>query len=351
MSFMRRLMTQKIGSTFIPFEDIFLGYGIAITITAPTGCDTANIRMWGGGGGGGDNSGTTAGSGGGGGFTIKKGLSVSGGSSTLTCTAGIGGSGGLNTSGGAGGNTTITGSTTLAANGGSGGLRIGGGGSGGTTTGGDAESEAGTAGGNSGGAGGDAGGQAYGGGQGGSGLTPPTPPGGGGVGTFNDAGETGSRGLIKVRWTKSNIGNTTSYVIYNTPMNFTATTTPSYPTCAIQQIYSTNVRTVWEDEESSIQSMSFVREFIANTSTSTCDFDTINSSFTVRIRANGLTQLPQSFFTSIITPTGATFNSADATYDYDNLGGTPTYDTVWTWFGVSDGIVNSGTNQNVRFKV
>ena len=351
MSFMRRLMNQRVGSTFIPFEEIFYTPAIAITLTAPTGCDTANIRMWGGGGGGGDNNNgsTTAGSGGGGGFTIKTGLSVSGGSSAFTCTVGAGGTGGVNTSGGAGGNTTITGAITISANGGGGGLRIGTGGSGGTTTGGDAESEAGTAGGNDGGAGGDAGGQIYGGGQGGDGITEPTAPGGGGIGTSVDAGEPGARGLTKIKWTKSNGSNTAVYTIYNIPLTFTTTAAPTYATCSIQQTYTTTTtRTLWEDGTYRLASCQFVRAFTANNTTNTCDYDQTNSSFTVGIiqSISPYSQIAQDFFTSVITPSGVELNTADAT-GWALSGNT----TVWFWYNVPNDLFTAGTNVNVRFKV
>lgn len=387
MSFMRRLMTQKIGSTFIPYEDIFLGYGIAVTVIAPTGCDTANVRAWGAGGAGGikggPNNTTPGGGGGGGAFTIKKGISVSGGSSSFTCNVGAGGiapTALLAAVGGNGGSTSITGTITLTSGG-------GGGGGGNTSTAGtfgikdsngDAESSNGTSGlaGASGGTGGNVGGISF--------ITPVVantglggtfpdpidgppalvPPGGGGHAgvlswvpntpadrTLDPQAQNGARGLVKIRWTKSNGSNTTPYVIYNIPMTFTQDSTPTYPSCAIQQIYTSAIRSIWETGTAITTGLSFVRQFIPNSGTNTCDFDSANSQLTLRIRANDNTELPQNFFTSLILPNGFTFDSSIAIKDYINTGNTPTYDTVWTWDGVSDGLITPGANQNIRFKV
>lgn len=397
MSFMRRLMTQKIGSTFIPYDDIFLGYGIAITVTAPTGCDTANVRMWGAGGAGGVRGGpsqtTTGGGGGGGAFTIKKAVSVTGGSSTFTCTAGVGGLAPVVVSaGGNGANSTVSGTISLTTGGGRGG-------GGNTSTAGafgvrdlngDAESANGTSG-SAGGpgtcTGGDVGGLSF--------ITPTnanagiggtfvgsefaddlTPPGGGGHGGTLSwvpgdpadstlyAAQDGASGLIKIRWTKSNGSNTTPYVIYNIPLTFVVDSTPVYNTCAPQQVYTTTTgRKLWEYNTATITGLSFFRPFVANTTTNTCDFSPSSSpsgasSLTLRIRGNGNLQVPQSFFTSIILPNGFTFDSSSADYSYDNISDpladppyVATFDSIWSWNSVPDGILSAGANQNIRFKV
>ena len=373
MSFMRRLMTQKIGSTFIPYEDIFFGYGIAVTIVAPNGSDTANIRMWGAGGGGGGGTANLSAAGysdggGGGGFTIKKGLSVTGGSSTLVITPGApGANASANTRGGNGGSTTITGAITLTSTGGGGGFGTTSAGSAGIK---DASGDVGSENGNAGtahagadyGYGGNTGGLSFVTASGGGIANTGVPPGAGGRGGLYIAASppflpnpiivpsiSGEAGLVKVRWTKSNGSNTAVYKIYNVPLTFTTTTAPTYATCSIQQTYTTTTtRLVWEDEAYRIASCQFVRAFTANNTTNTCDYDQTNSSFTVGIIQSGgsYSQIPQDFFTSVITPSGVELMTADAT-GWALSGNT----TVWFWYNVPNDLFTAGTNVNVRFKV
>lgn len=373
MSFMRRLMTQKIGSTFIPYEDIFFGYGIAVTIVAPNGSDTANIRMWGAGGGGGGGTANLSATGfgdggGGGGFTIKKGLSVTGGSSTLVITPGAPGANASfpSSRGSNGGNTTITGAITLTSTGGGGALGYTSVGSAGTK---DASGDVGSENGNAGtapagadyGYGGNTGGLSFVTVSGGGVANTGVPPGAGGRGGFYSAGAppgvpaitipsiSGEAGLVKVRWTKSNGSNTAVYKIYNVPLTFTTTTAPTYATCSIQQTYTTTTtRLVWEDEAYRIASCQFVRAFTANNTTNTCDYDQTNSSFTVGIiqSVSPYSQIAQDFFTSVITPSGVELMTADAT-GWALSGNT----TVWFWYNVPNDLFTAGTNVNVRFKV
>jgi hypothetical protein len=367
MSFMRRLMTQKIGSTFIPYEDIFFGYGIAVTIVAPNGSDTANIRMWGAGGGGAGGNSSVAGwanGGGGGGFTIKKGLSVTGGSSTLVITPGApGANSSANALGGNGGSTTITGAITLTSTGGGGANGRTSVGSAGTK---DASGDVGSEDGQPGTANSAQTGFAYGGNTGGLSFVTVSgggdantgvPPGAGGRGGFyvgspvffGISALSGEAGLVKVRWTKSNGSNTAAYKIYNVPLTFTTTAAPTYATCSIQQTYTTTTtRRVWEDEAYRIASCQFVRAFTANNTTNTCDYDQTNSSFTVGIiqSVSPYSQIAQDFFTSVITPSGVELMTADAT-GWALSGDT----TVWFWYNVPNDLFTAGTNVNVRFKV
>ena len=368
MSFIRRLMTQKVGSSFIPFQEVFYIEGVAATITAPTGCDTANIRMWGSGGRGGRGTNVPAdstfyigGDGGSGAYLLKV-MSVSGGSSSFTCNVGIGATQTVSST-----NTTISGAATLAAgrgfNGSNGGtIDDGAPGPGGTQTGGDAGSSEGEAGIGSGIQGGSA---PYGGAGGlggaatsGPGLAGGAPGGGGGGGSVNPPtefnGGAGARGEIRIKWYKSIGSSSPIYTIYNIPLTFSATSAaPSYPTCAVQQIYSNTTRNVWDTGGAILRSVSFVRSFTANTGAGTCDFNSAASSLTIRIKSNSNVQLPQDYFTSLFTTSGAQFNSADAFWSFDTSSplGNGLYDTIWYWYGVSDSIFTTGTNLNVRFKV
>jgi len=375
---MRRLMTQKIGSTFIPYEDIFFGYGIAVTIVAPNGSDTANIRMWGAGGGGGGGTANLSASGfgsggGGGGFTIKKGLSVTGGSSTLVITPGAPGANASfpSSRGSNGGNTTITGAITLTSTGGGGALGTTSVGSAGTK---DASGDVGSENGNAGNAavgsdygyGGNTGGLSFVTVSGGGVANTGVPPGAGGRGGFYSSfpltlpSISGKAGLVKVRWTKSNGSNTAVYKIYNIPLTFISPDpSPTYNTCSAQQIYTTTTgRLVWETQSATITGASFYRAFVANTSTSTCDFDSTTSTFTVRIRDNSNADLTRSYFSSVILPNGTTFDTSSADFLYDNISYpgdippyTATFDCIWTWANVPDSILSAGANQNIRFKV
>lgn len=369
MSFMRRLMTQKVGSSFIPFQEVFYIEGIAATITAPTGCDTANIQMWGSGGRGvpgrwnlGDNTGFNGGDGGAGAYLLKV-MSVSGGSSSFTCNVGFGATTTISST-----NTTISGAATLTAGKGSNGtfpqppsapIDDGLPGDGGVPTGGDAGSLNGDPGV---GAGIQGGSSPYGGAGGAGGASGPGPglagsaPGGGGGGGSTDTGTefgggNGARGEIRIKWYKSVGGTSPVYTIYNIPQTFSATTAPTYPSCAQQQIYSTTTRNVWDTSSAVLRSISFVRSFVAGAGT--CDFDSTTSSLSIRIKSNSNSQLPQNFFTSVFTNSGVEFASADAFWSFDTTSplGNGLYDTIWYWYGVPDSLFTAGTNVNVRFKV